>query len=115
MLDAYIQSVSKGTTVDVAFATSQSAPLVRYMSSNINRFYYPLLLQMAGEYVKAKNKLREESIFFLRNILFINVTRKHYYSLPSILNFLNIGFWVLIIKHINALLSLIQLRCKIYV
>jgi hypothetical protein len=28
---------------------------------------------------------------------------------------LNIGFWVLIIKHINALLSLIQLRCKIYV
>lgn len=85
------------------------------MNSNIQRFYFPLLLQVAGEFVKAKNKLRSEVVYFFRNILFINVTRKGYISYPAILNFLNIGFWVLIIKHINTWLSLIQLKCKIYV
>jgi len=114
-LDAYISSYSKGASVDVAFATNQSAPLVRYMNSNIQRFYYPLLLQVAGEYVKAKNKLRDEVKYFFKNILFINVTRRKYISYPSFLNFLNIGFWVLIIKHINTYLSLVQLKCRIYV
>jgi hypothetical protein len=28
---------------------------------------------------------------------------------------MNLGFWVLIIKYFNTLLSLIQLRCKLYV
>jgi len=93
----------------------QSAPLVRYMNSNITRFYYPLLLQVAGEFVKARNKFKSEIFYFLRNILFINVTRKGLVSYPSVLNFLNLGFWILIIKHINTLLSLIQLRCKLYV
>jgi len=114
-LDSYIQSYLKGSTVDVGNPTMQSAPLVRYMNSNITRFYYPLLLQVAGEFVKARNKFKSEIFYFLRNILFINVTRKGLVSYPSVLNFLNLGFWILIIKHINTLLSLIQLRCKLYV
>lgn len=114
-LDSYIQSYLKGSTVDVGNPTMQSAPLVRYMNSNITRFYYPLLLQVAGEFVKARNKFKSEIFYFLRNILFINVTRKGLVSYPSVLNFLNLGFWILIIKHINTFLSLIQLRCKLYV
>lgn len=93
----------------------QSAPLVRYMNSNIQRFYYPLLLQVAGEFVKAKNKFRSEIFYFLKYILFINVSKKGLVSYPSVLNFMNLGFWVLIIKYFNTFLSLIQLRCKLYV
>jgi len=70
---------------------------------------------MAGEYVKAKNKLREEFKYFLRNILFINLNKKGYSFIPSILNFMNLGFYLLVIKFTRNLLSLIQLRCKIYV
>jgi len=114
-LDSYISSYLKGATVDVGNPTMQSAPLVRYMNSNITRFYYPLLLQVAGEFVKAKNKYRSELIFFFRNILFINVSRKGLVSYPSVFNFMNLGFWVLIIKYFSTLLSLIQLRCKLYV
>jgi len=114
-LDAYIKSYLKGTTVDVGNPTMQSAPLVRYMNSNITRFYYPLLLQVAGEFVKAKNKYRSEIFYFFKNILFINVSRKGLISYPSLFNFMNLGFWVLIFKYINTLLSLIQLRCKLYV
>jgi len=85
------------------------------MSSNLQRLYYPLLLQMAGEYVKAKNKLREEFKYFTKNILFINLNRKGYSFIPSIFNFMNLGFYSLLVKFTNNLLDLIQLRCKIYV
>jgi len=39
MFSEYISFISEGRTFNVAFATNESQPLVRYMSSNITRFY----------------------------------------------------------------------------
>jgi len=115
VLGAYITSDSKGRSLDVTSVTMESRPLVRYMVSNINRFYYPLVLEVQAEYLRLWNRYRSELKFFLREILFINLTRKTYHSVPAFLNFLNLGFWVLIVRYFKNLISLIEFHCKIYV
>jgi hypothetical protein len=44
----------------------------------------------------------------------MNLTRSGYHSFPSFLNFLNLGFWLLIFKYMKDAISLIELHCKIY-
>lgn len=112
---AYISSISKGRTLDVAFATMESRPLVRYMISNINRFFTPLYAECYRESYRHWNNFRLELIIFFKWIWFINLTRRGYNSVPSVFNIFNIGFWVLVIKYIKAYLDLIQFDCKLYV
>lgn len=115
MFSEYISFISEGRTFNVAFATNESQPLVRYMSSNITRFYWPLLNEVASEYVLKLKSYRVESIRFLTTIWFINLNRKGIYSLPAVFNFLNLGFYSLLISYIKSGISLIELYCKIYV
>jgi hypothetical protein len=115
MLNEYISFCDKGTTFNVTFVTNESASLVRYMSSNISRFYWPLLKEVGHDFELKLNEYRLESKRFFTSILLLNLNRKGYHGLPSIFNVFNLGFYHLLISYFKTGITLFETYCKIYV
>lgn len=117
ILDEYISFISKVDSLDGRnkFLPSEPSTLVRYMSSNISRFYWPLLNEVAKDFELKLKEFRMESSRFFKTILFTNVNRRGQIALPSIFNVFNIGFYYLILSYIKSAISLFEIYCKIYV
>jgi hypothetical protein len=115
ILGTYTSHFVSGAALDLTSVRMEPTPLETYMfNSYIDRFYVPILNELKREFVLSKKKLGVETKTFLTRVWVMNLTRSGYHSLPSFLNFLNLGFWLLIFKYIKDAISLIELHCKIY-